>query len=139
MTAASQFVAGIGTDILRVERIERIYQRQGLKFAQRVLGERELDAFHRRLARDANRGVRYLATRFAAKEAFSKAIGLGIHSPMTWTRVEVLNSSSGKPMLSLNGPLLPWYAERFGAVHVSLSDESDVVVAFVVVEAREPT
>ena len=138
MMALPGSVAGIGSDILRLERIVRAYQRQGARFSQRILGEQELEVFHRRLARDTSRGMRYLATRFAAKEAFSKAIGLGIHSPMSWTRMQVLNAPSGKPQVSLNGPLAPWYAERFGAAHVSLSDESDIVMAFVVVEARLP-
>lgn len=129
-------VAGIGTDIVRLERIVKVYERQQFKFAQRILGEQELAVFHRRLARDANRGMRYLATRFAAKEAFSKAIGLGMHSPMSWTRMQVLNQPSGKPEVSLSEPLAAWYAERYGAAHVSLTDESDIVMAFVVVESR---
>lgn len=131
-------VAGIGTDIVRLERIVKAYERQPTKFAQRILGEQELAVFRQRQARDVKRGMRYLATRFAAKEAFSKAIGLGIHSPMSWTRMQVLNRPSGKPEISLNGPLAAWYAERYGAAHVSLTDESDVVMAFVVVESRLP-
>lgn len=129
-------VAGAGTDIVRVERIANALARHGSRFARRILGEQELRVFHARQARDAGRGIRYLATRFAAKEAFSKAIGLGMRSPMSWTRVQVLNGPSGKPELRLAGPLLPWYADRFGAAHVSLSDESDMALAFVLVEAR---
>lgn len=131
-------VAGIGTDIVRLERIVKAYERQQLKFAQRILGEQELAVFHQRLARDASRGMRYLATRFAAKEAFSKAIGLGMHSPMSWRRMQVLNQPSGKPEISLSEPLAAWYAARYGAAHVSLTDESDIVMAFVVLESRSP-
>lgn len=138
MAALPGSVAGIGTDIVRLDRIVNAYERQPSRFARRILGEQELAVFQSRLARDASRGMRYLATRFAAKEAFSKAIGLGMHSPMSWARMQVLNQPSGKPEVSLSEPLAAWYAERFGAAHVSLTDESDIVMAFVVVESRLP-
>ena len=129
-------IAGIGTDIARVDRVAAAYARHGDRFAQRILGEREWLVFQRRKARDAQRGVRYLATRFAAKEAFSKAIGLGMHTPMSWRRMEVVNAPGGKPQVVLNEPLAGWYAERFGAAHISVSDEKDMVTAFAVVETR---
>ena len=129
-------VAGIGTDIAIVSRFEAAFKRFGLRFAQRILGPGELQVFERRRARDPARGIRYLATRFAAKEAFSKAIGLGLHSPMSWTRMETLNAPGGKPQVKLNGILADWYAERFGAAHVSVSDEKDMVIAFVLVESK---
>jgi holo-[acyl-carrier protein] synthase len=129
-------VAGIGTDIAIVSRFRAAFERFGLRFARRILGSEELQVFERRRARDPARGARYLATRFAAKEAFSKAIGLGLHSPMTWTRMETLNAPGGKPQVKLNGPLAVWYAERFGAAHVSVSDEKDTVIAFVLVESK---
>ena len=129
-------IAGIGTDIARVDRIAAAYARHGDLFAQRILGDREWPVFQRRNARDPNRGVRYLATRFAAKEAFSKAIGLGMHSPMSWRRMEVVNAPGGKPQVVLNEPLASWYAERFGAAHISVSDEKDMVTAFAVVETQ---
>lgn len=129
-------VAGIGTDIALVSRFQAAFERYGLRFAQRILGPAELQVFGRRHARDPARGVRYLATRFAAKEAFSKAVGLGMRSPMTWTRMETLNAPGGKPQVVLNEPLQTWYVSRFGAAHVSVSDEKDTVVAFVVVETK---
>ncbi|KAA0911797.1 holo-ACP synthase [Pusillimonas sp. ANT_WB101] len=128
-------IAGIGVDILRFERIERVYARWGEQFVQRILGPQEIEKFHRRYASDPARGLRFLATRFAAKEAFSKAIGLGMRTPMTWSRMQTLNEASGKPRVHLSGPLADWYGERFGAAHVSVTDESDTVAAFVVVEA----
>ncbi len=127
-------IAGIGVDVLRLERIERAYARRGEKFVQRILGPQEILKFRARYARDPARGLRFLATRFAAKEAFSKAIGLGMHSPMTWSRMQTLNEASGKPRVQLAEPLASWYAGRFGAAHVSISDETDTVAAFVVVE-----
>lgn len=129
-------IAGIGTDLLRVARIERIYARHGERFVQRVLGPDEQLVHERRRQRDPRRGILYLATRFAAKEAFSKAIGLGIHMPMAWSRVQILNRRGGAPEIHLAGPLADWYDARFGVAHVSMTDEADIVAAFVVVEAR---
>ena len=129
-------IAGIGTDLLRVDRIVRIHARHGDRFARRILGPDEQIVYQRRQARDPRRGILYLATRFAAKEAFSKAIGLGIHMPMTWSRVQILNRRGGAPEIHLAGPLADWYAPRFGRAHVSMTDESDMVAAFVVIESR---
>lgn len=129
-------IAGIGTDVVRVERIARAYERQGERFASRILGAQELVVFHARLQRDVPRGIRYLATRFAAKEAFSKAIGLGMHSPMSWTLMQTLNRPGGRPQVRLSEPLAQWCAERFGTAHVSLTDESDVAMAFVIIERK---
>jgi holo-[acyl-carrier protein] synthase len=136
--AGRNAVAGIGVDLLRLERIERAYGRYGNRFAQRILGEQEYEKFQRRLARDPQRGMRFLASRFAAKEAFSKAIGLGMRSPMTWSRMQTLNEPSGRPCVKLSEPLHSWYHQRFGFAHVSITDESDTVAAFVVVEALSP-
>jgi len=127
-------IAGVGIDLLRIDRIDRALARHGERFAQKILGPDELLTFARRYGRDARRGVRYLATRFAAKEAFSKAIGLGMHLPMWWTRMQTLNAPGGRPMVVLAEPLRSWYAARFGAAHISLTDEHDLAAAYVVVE-----
>ncbi|SAI72324.1 holo-(acyl-carrier-protein) synthase [Bordetella ansorpii] len=129
-------IAGIGMDLIRVDRIERALARHGDRFARKILGAEELQKFHARRQRDPARGIRFLATRFAAKEAFSKAIGLGMRMPMTWTRVQALNAPGGRPVLVLSPELRAWYAERYGAAHVSLTDESDMAAAYVVVEHR---
>lgn len=129
-------IAGIGMDLLRVDRIERALARHGDRFATKILGSQEMDKFLARRARDPARGIRFLATRFAAKEAFSKAIGLGMRMPMTWTRVQTLNAPSGRPVLVIGHELQAWYDERFGAAHVSITDESDMAAAYVIVETR---
>lgn len=129
-------IAGIGTDLLLVSRIEKIYAKYGDKFVQRILGPEEQQVHARRAARDPQRGIRYLATRFAAKEAFSKAIGLGIHMPMAWSRVQILNRKGGAPEIHLAKPLADWYYKRFGVAHVSMTDESNMVSAFVVIESK---
>ncbi|NYE21796.1 holo-[acyl-carrier protein] synthase [Pigmentiphaga litoralis] len=127
-------IAGVGIDLLRIDRIERALARRGDRFASKILGPQELAKFAARRARDPQRGIRFLATRFAAKEAFSKAIGLGMRMPMVWTRMQTLNAPSGKPMVVLAEPLRSWYDARFGAAHVSITDESDMAAAYVVVE-----
>jgi holo-[acyl-carrier protein] synthase len=134
---AQSYIAGIGLDLIRIDRISRALARRGDRFAEKILGPQELEKFHARRARDPQRGIRFLATRFAAKEAFSKAIGLGMHMPMTWTRVQVLNAPGGRPVLVLAEPLQQWYLQRYGTAHVSLTDETDMAAAYVVVE-RQP-
>ena len=128
-------IAGIGTDLVKMDRIDRAWQRHPERFPEKILGADELRVFRARAARDRARGVRYLATRFAAKEAFSKAIGLGMRMPMWWTRMQTLNAPGGRPRVLLSEPLAQWYAERYGAAHVSLTDESEYGAAYVVVES----
>lgn len=127
-------VFGIGTDICDIRRIEATLSRRGERFAEKVLGPDELRVFRARRARSETRGVRYLATRFSAKESFSKAIGLGLHLPMRLPDCQILNEASGRPFLSLSGPLADWFAQRRLHGQVTLSDESDYAVSFVVVE-----
>lgn len=127
-------IYGIGTDICDIRRIAEALQRRGDRFAEKVLGPDELQVFRARRARSEARGLRYLATRFSAKEAFSKAIGLGLHLPMRMPDCQILNQPSGKPVLKLGGPLAEWFSERALSGQVTLSDESDYAVSFVVVE-----
>ncbi|MBK6862593.1 MAG: holo-ACP synthase [Ideonella sp.] len=129
-------IFGIGTDLCDIRRIEATLARRGDRFAEKVLGTRELAVFRARRARAQARGLRYLATRFSAKEAFSKAIGLGIRMPMTWRACEIVNAASGKPAIALNGALADWFDERRLVAHVTVTDESDYAAAFVVVETR---
>jgi len=104
-----------------------------------VLGLSELQVFHARRARAPARGIRYLATRFSAKEAFSKAIGLGLRQPMSWRSCQILNAPSGKPYLQLGGALAEWFDARGLQGHVSVSDETDYATSFVVVETKDKT
>jgi holo-[acyl-carrier protein] synthase len=130
-------IYGIGTDICDLRRMRETFARRGERFAERVLGPAELKVFASRRERHEARGLRFLATRFSAKEAFSKAIGLGIRMPMTWSSCEILNEPSGKPVIRLSGELARWFDERELVAHVSVTDESDYVAAFVVVEHKK--
>lgn len=127
-------IYGIGTDVCDIRRIAATLERRGERFAEKVLGPHEIEVFRARRAKLEVRGVAYLATRFAVKEAFAKAIGLGLRTPMTWRACEVVKAASGQPQIRLHGALALWFAARGLTAHVSLSDESDVAVAFVVIE-----
>jgi len=131
LTAA---IVGIGNDICDVRRIEAAWQRHGERFVQRVLGETEQRVWQQRSQRWPGRGVRYLATRFSAKEAFSKAVGLGMRMPMTWRDCEILNHPSGQPYVRLSGELKTWFEAQGWHAHVTVSDETDYATSVVVVE-----
>jgi holo-[acyl-carrier protein] synthase len=132
-------VVGIGTDVCDLRRIATSLAQRGDRFAQTVLGPAEMLEFQSRRAKLEQRGVAYLATRFSAKESFSKAIGLGITHPMTWQDCEILNHPSGQPYIVLHGALAEWFNARGWRAHVSLSDEADHVASFVVVEQPTPS
>lgn len=127
-------VYGIGTDICDIRRIRASMERRGVRFAEKILAAGELATWQQRSARWPQRGLRYLATRFAAKEAFSKAIGLGMHQPMTWRSCEVVTLPGGAPGVRLHGALAAWFEERRLRALLSLSDEGDYAVAMCVVE-----
>lgn len=127
-------IYGIGTDILQISRIEAALGRHGDRFAQKILGPDEFGKYVRRRDKVEARGIRFLATRFAAKEAFSKAIGLGMRMPMTWRGVQFLNAPGGRPIAVCNGVLKQYMEDNGLSVHVTLTDEADYAVAFVIVE-----
>ena len=127
-------IYGIGTDICKIPRIEAALERHGERFAKKILGPQELEKYHARSAKNAVRGVRFLATRFAAKEAFSKAIGLGLHMPMTWPAAQMLNAPSGKPIIVCSGVLEEFMQMNRLTAQVTISDEAEYAVAFVIVE-----
>jgi holo-[acyl-carrier protein] synthase len=129
-------IYGIGTDVCDLRRLRMTWERRGERFARRVLGPHELAVFRERLARVESRGIAYLGTRFSAKEAFSKAIGMGMRMPMTWRDCEVVKAPSGKPEIRLHGALAEWFEARRLHAHVSVSDEVDYAASFVVVEVR---
>jgi holo-[acyl-carrier protein] synthase len=127
-------IYGIGTDICDIRRIEAVLQRQGERFVRKVLTEAEFAVWQKRSARWPRRGVSYLATRFSAKEAFSKAVGLGMRLPMTWRRCEIANLPSGQPVIVLHGELKTWFEGQGLRAHVTVTDETDYAASFVVVE-----
>lgn len=135
-------IYGIGTDICDVRRIRGMLERHGERFAIKILSEGELATWRTRSQRWPERGVRYLATRFSAKEAFSKAIGLGMRMPMTWRLCEIGklpagSANAGKPTIVLHGGLKDWFEAQGLTAHVTVTDETDYAASFVVVEQKE--
>ena len=130
-------IYGIGTDICDIRRIKAALESHGERFAIKILSDAELKTWKQRSARWPERGVRYLATRFSAKEAFSKAIGLGMRMPMTWRLCEISKMASGKPVIVLHGVLKEWFAKQGLMAHITVTDESDYAASFCVVEKNE--
>jgi holo-[acyl-carrier protein] synthase len=116
-------IFGVGTDIVRVARLQDALARHGERFAARLLDASELDD-----------PARFLAKRFAAKEAFGKALGTGVAEPATLHAVRVTHDARGKPLFGY-GPALAEHMRAEGLhAHLSLSDEAEYVVAFAVIE-----
>jgi len=127
-------IYGIGTDICDIRRIRASFERHGERFALKILSEAEFATWQRRSARWPERGLRYLATRFSAKEAFSKAVGMGMRMPMTWRHCEIANDASGKPIIVLHGALKEWFEAQKLTAHITVTDESEYAASFCVVE-----
>lgn len=130
-------IYGIGTDIIQISRIEAALVRSGDRFAEKILGPEELQKYLQRKEKVAVRGLRFLATRFAAKEAFSKALGLGMRMPMTWRAMQTLNAPSGKPVVVTSGVLKEFMDNNGLTAQVTITDEADYAVAFVIVEKND--
>ena len=123
-------IYGIGTDIVEVSRVSAILSRHGARFARHVLTPAELLEFAA-----APVPARFLAKRFAAKEAFSKAIGTGLRSPVSLTNIRITHDALGKPGLDFEPAVKPLVAARgIAHCHLSISDEKELVAAFVVLE-----
>ena len=129
-------IYGIGTDICDIRRIRASLERHGERFAQKVLTDNEIAIWKRRSERWPERGVRYVATRFSAKEAFSKAVGMGMRMPMTWRNCEIANLPSGQPTVVTHGALKEWMQAKGLRAHISMSDESDYATSYCVVEVQ---
>jgi holo-[acyl-carrier protein] synthase len=123
-------IFGIGTDIVAYARIEALHVRYGLRFAQRILSADELAEYRSHVD-----PVRLLMKRFAAKEALAKAVGSGLRYPVTLQRISVTHDALGKPALAFDAELNAYF-KQLGITrhHLSISDERDTAVAFVVVE-----
>lgn len=125
-------IAGIGTDIVVIDRFQRFIDEGKTTLLQRLFTEQE------RAVCDARKGsAAGYAARFAAKEAFLKALGLGLRDGLSWQDMEVINDELGKPDLHLSGRALEIFsAKRLGTIHLSLSHDGGYAVAMVVLEAK---
>jgi holo-[acyl-carrier protein] synthase len=123
-------IHGIGSDIVEYSRIESMWARYGVRFAERVLSGDELASFN-----SDRHAARFLAKRFAAKEAFSKAVGSGLRDPVSLRRISVTHDSLGKPVLQFDETLRNHLSQLgISGHHLSISDERSTIIAFVVLE-----
>ena len=125
-------ITGIGTDVCSIERIDKSLKRFGERFVKRVLTPEERVRFER--TRDK---AGHFAKRFAAKEAFAKALGTGVHAPFTWQSITVTRDRKGQPGIRPN-PAMAQHLQSIGVAeaYVSLSDDAGVAIAFVVLEGK---
>jgi len=123
-------IYGIGTDIVEVSRIESSIEKFGDDFAARILAESEMPSYL-----DSHIKPRFLAKRFAAKEAFSKALGTGLREPATFQNIAVMHDALGKPILTLAKVLQDFLNEKdINHMHITISDEKNLAAAFVILE-----
>jgi len=123
-------IVGLGTDIAEIERVEKALARTGVAFANRILTAFEMESFHQ-----TKQQGRFLAKRFAAKEAASKALGTGIAMGVSFHDFTISNDASGKPCLTLSGKALEIATSRqVLSCHISISDERHYAVATVILE-----
>ena len=125
-------IFGVGTDIVELARFERMLARYGDRLAAHMLSERELPEF-----RTHTNPARLLAKRFAAKESFAKAVGSGLRDPVSLRRICIIHDNLGKPVLQFDEVLRTHLAQLgITAHHLSISDERNMIVAFVVLESN---
>jgi holo-[acyl-carrier protein] synthase len=129
-------VVGLGTDLCEIARMADALARHGDRFAERILGPQELVLFAARKERSAARGVAFLATRFAAKEALSKALGTGMRPPMGFHACELLPNEAGQPVWHWHGALAEMMKARRWHALVSVSDERSVASATVLLQTE---
>jgi len=123
-------IHGIGTDIVAIRRMDRIHVRYGERLADRLLAASERAEYA-----ESRQPERFLAKRFAAKEAFAKAAGTGLRAPLTLAALAVVHDALGRPGFAFSSELAAWLAERgIVGAHLSIADEVDTVVAFAVLE-----
>jgi len=122
-------IHGIGTDIVAIARLRDLWDRHGEQAARKLLAPAEIPE----LAAAADKG-RFLAKRFAAKEAFAKALGTGLRPPATLTRIAVTHDAAGKPAFAYAEVLTSLMESQGLRAHLSISDEADYAVAHVILE-----
>ncbi|MCE1238562.1 MAG: holo-ACP synthase [Azonexaceae bacterium] len=122
-------IVGIGTDIVAVARLRGMWERHGDKALEKLLAPDELDDF----ACAADKG-RFLAKRFAAKEAFAKAFGTGVRPPVLLPAIAVGHDELGKPVFNFHGQLAEIVENRRLTAYLSISDEAEYAVAYVLLE-----
>jgi len=130
-------VLGLGCDILEVQRLEELLRKGRDSFIKRVLTPAEVIEYERRAEKSAPRGDLYIATRYCAKEAFSKAMGTGVGAEFSFQDLSVLNAPSGQPLLAYSGQLGLWLESRRAFAKISISDERNYVMSTVILYSKQ--
>ncbi len=130
-------ILGLGCDILEVSRLEGLLRKGRDVFIKRVLTPAEIDEYERRSDKSAIRGTLFVATRYCAKEAFSKAMGTGVGAQFSFQDLSVLNSDSGAPVLVYSERLENWLQSRRAQAKISISDEQNYVMSTVILYSRQ--
>ncbi|MDR2001072.1 MAG: holo-ACP synthase [Zoogloeaceae bacterium] len=125
-------IFGIGTDIVAIARMAQLWERHGERALERILAPEEYDE-----CRAAAEPARFLAKRFAAKEALAKALGTGIRAPVTFNAISIAHNELGKPYFKFAPELTNYLRVRSLTSHLSISDEHDCALAFAVVEQQQ--
>ncbi|PZO14685.1 MAG: holo-[acyl-carrier-protein] synthase [Betaproteobacteria bacterium] len=130
-------ILGLGCDILEVDRLEGLLRKGRDVFIKRVLTPAEIDEYERRSDKSAIRGTLFVATRYCAKEAFSKAMGTGVGAQFSFQDLSVLNSDSGAPVLVYSERLENWLQSRRAQAKISISDEQNYVMSTVILYSKQ--
>jgi holo-[acyl-carrier protein] synthase len=129
-------IQGIGVDLVELARIDKVWQSQGEAFTKRILATSEQAEF---VQVTPKQQARFLAKRWAAKEAFAKACGTGVREPVTWQHLWVTHDALGKPSIAVDETLRSWlHSQQLTRWHLSLSDTDTLITAFVTIENHEP-
>ncbi len=130
-------ILGLGCDILEVGRLEGLLRKRRDVFIKRVLTPAEIDEYERRSDKSAIRGTLFVATRYCAKEAFSKAMGTGVGAQFSFQDLSVLNGDSGAPVLVYSERLQNWLQSRRAQARISISDEQNYVMSTVILYSKQ--
>lgn len=126
-------IFGIGTDILHIPRIEKALHQHPQRFVEKLLSPLEHNEYAQKTTHISQ--VNYVAKRWAVKEAFAKACGTGIRHPVLFPHISLVKGELGKPQIQTSPPLTEWLQDTgIGECHISLSDEHDTIIAFVILE-----
>ncbi|MFP5482912.1 MAG: holo-ACP synthase [Gammaproteobacteria bacterium] len=129
-------ILGLGCDILEVDRLEGLLRKGRDVFIKRVLTPAEIDEYERRSDKSAIRGTLFVATRYCAKEAFSKAMGTGVGAEFSFQDLSVLNGDSGAPVLVYSERLQNWLQSRRAQARISISDEQHYAMSTVILYSK---
>lgn len=129
-------ITGIGCDVVELKRVEEVLLKHGERFVERILTPNEMPLYHKRLSLGKSHALAFVASRWAAKEAVSKALGTGIAEDVTFHSMEVMHNTKGAPLMLFCNALRERLMKEGIFVHISITDEKTMVAAFAVAEQR---